>query len=230
MDAFGNVTWTQSLRLIWEQAPLAGASAAVFVIGFASAWVVVRSDIRFLIRPALWFLNTILSLVRRRRTFLFILCLIFGFNGTAMLLYMLSGIVPFLPAAICFLTGMNIAVAMLKGHTLPGVAKESPAPAEPMDGTLSEDASPAVESRPGQGCFLAICFLLVAALELPCFWLAIALGTSMEFSGVGRLTQAGMLQVILPRVVAYLEVILPVLGVSAAIEALAIRQTLGRSA
>ena len=39
--------------------------------------------------------------------------LIFGFNGTVMLLYMASGVHPGIPAAISVLTGYNIAVILL---------------------------------------------------------------------------------------------------------------------
>lgn len=233
MAPIADIAWAESWSLFWRHTPLAAASAAVFFIGFASAWVVVRSDIRFLIWFPLWFLKTITSVVRRRPSFPFIFMVIFGFNSVAMFVYMLTGMAPFLPAAICFLTGMNIAIAVLKGHTLSLGARGCAPPENPPEDSAEkpgEDGAGQGDSPPGEvslgsGCFILACFVVVLALELPCFWFSIALGTSMEFGEMGRFTSAGMMQVMLPRVLAYLRIIMPLLAVSAAAEATAIRRS-----
>ena len=87
--------------------------------------------------------------------------LIFGFNGTVMLLYMASGVHPGFPAAISLLTGYNIAVIFL-------VAGAS----EDLDGLI---VSPASGWTPGEW-VAGVCGLAVILFELPCFWYSIAMG------------------------------------------------------
>jgi len=134
--------------------------------------------------------------------------LIFGFNGTAMALYMASGVHPVLPAAISLVTGYNLSVILLvAGQTqrLNGLA-----------------ISPDTRWKPA-GRVAVLCGLAVVLLELPCFWYSIAMGIRLGQEVVaGRI---GYLQGVGIRLHAYALLILPVLFVSAVCEAIAIRGT-----
>jgi hypothetical protein len=131
---------------------------------------------------------------------------IFGFNGTAMLLYMASGFHPAIPAAVSLLTGYNIAAILL----LTGQNKDFDALA----------VSPPSGWTPPRW-VAGLCGVAVLAIELPCFWYAVAMGISLgQEIAAGR---TSYLQGINPRIQAYLLVILPALLVSAVCEAIAIR-------
>jgi hypothetical protein len=132
---------------------------------------------------------------------------IFGFNGTAMFLYMASGFHPAIPAAISLLTGFNIATILLWAG---------------MDETRQDDEPIAPPGRWMPGRRLAtVCGLAVLLIELPCFAFAIAMGIRMGQDVLsGRMTYA---QGFASRVEAYASVILPLLLVSAICETVAIR-------
>ena len=132
--------------------------------------------------------------------------LIFGFNGTVMLLYMATGVHPGFPAAISVLTGYNIAVILL------------------LAGETEDLDVPAVSAGPGwqpNKWVAAICGLAVLILELPCFWYSIAMGIRL-----GQEILAGQTSYaagIPGRLHAYALLVLPILFVSAVCEAMAIK-------
>jgi hypothetical protein len=132
--------------------------------------------------------------------------LIFGFNGIAMLLYMASGVHPGFPAAICIMTGYNMAAILL-------LAGES----EDLDGLV---VSPASGWKPGKW-VSGICGLAVLLLELPCFWYSIAMGIRLGQEILAG--QTSYVQGIPARLHAYVFLILPILLVSAVCEAIAIK-------
>ena len=185
---------------------LACGAALLFLVGVLLAFPVVKHDSTRLT----WLPLILFRLVRRmlgtRPGMTRLWSLIFGFNGTVMLLYMASGVHPGIPAAISILTGYNIAVILL-------VAAE----AEDLDGLAFSTAS---GWKPGKW-VAGICGLAVLLLELPCFWYAIAMGV-----GMGRAVaegRAGYTQALATRADAYIHLILPVLLVSAVCEVIAIR-------
>ena len=190
---------------------LACGAALLFLVGVLLAFPVVKHG-----SPRLTWLPLILFRMVRRMfgtnpgmTRLW--SLIFGFNGTAMLLYMASGVHPGFPAAISILTGYNIAAILL-------LAGES----EDLDGLA---VSPASGWKPGKW-VAGICGLAVLLLELPCFWYSIAMGIRLGQEIVAG--QTSYLQGIPARLHAYVLLILPVLLVSAVCEAIAIRGMSGR--
>lgn len=131
---------------------------------------------------------------------------IFAFNGTAMFLYMASGIRPALPAAIAFLTGFNITAILI------AAGDERSGPLNP--------AVPAGAWVPG-GRLTAFCGLAVLTLELPCFFFSTAMGIRLGAEIHGGLTT--YLAGLAPRAAAYGRVVLPLLFLSAGCETVAIR-------
>jgi len=239
--------FVESAAFVGGHFSLAGVVAVIFFLGFASAWVVVRYDLRLLIRFPLWFVSRITRVVAARPHTWFAFVLIFGFNGVAMFVYMLSGVFPLLPAAVAFLTGMNIAIVLLKGEDVERMlqrAATGPRGAEPVESTGEErppggagesaseagpegaEAGPGQAVRQGAGCLVALCFLIVMALELPCFWFSVAMGAKMDLVPFRDFTAERLRAALVPRIVAYLRVILPLLAVSAAAEAVAITSSL----
>jgi hypothetical protein len=185
---------------------LACGAALLFLVGVLLAFPVVKQGSTRLT----WLPLTLFRLVRRmlgtRPGMTRLGFLIFGFNGTVMLLYMASGVRPGIPAAISILTGYNIAVILLLAEEV----EDSDAPA----------VSPASGWTPGKW-VAGICGLAVLLLELPCFWYSIAMGIRLGQEIVGG--QTSYVQGIGARLHAYALLILPVLLVSAACEAVAIR-------
>ena len=185
---------------------LACGAALLFLVGALLAFPAVRTDSTRLT----WLPLTLFSLVRRmlgtNPGMTRLGALIFVFNGTAMLVYMASGVRPVIPAIISIVTGYNIAVILL-------VAGET----GDLDGLA---VSPCARWIPPRW-VAVLCGLAVAFLELPCFWYSIAMGIRLGQEVVaGRI---GYLQGIVPRIHAYALLILPVLFVSAVCEAIAIR-------
>ena len=99
---------------------LACGAALLFLVGVLLAFPVVKHGSTRLT----WLPLILFRLVRRMlgtspgMTRLW--SLIFGFNGTVMLLYMASGVHPGIPAAISVLTGYNIAVILLVAESCGG--------------------------------------------------------------------------------------------------------------
>ena len=124
---------------------------------------------------------------------------IFLFNGCAMFCYMMTGLIPWLPAAVVFLTGLNVVAAGMIG-------KETSPPPE-RGARLTKGA--------------ALCGLLTFLLELPCFWFAMAMGWTMtpRLPELLRGADAGGIKA---RIAAYATVLLPLLALSAAAEAYAV--------
>ena len=185
---------------------LACGTALLFLVGVLLAFPVVKHG-----SPRLTWLPSILFRMVRRMLgtnpgMTRLWSLIFGFNGSAMLLYMASGVHPGFPAAISILTGYNIAVILL-------LAGES----EDLDGLA---VSPASGRKPGKW-DAGICGLAVLLLELPCFWYSVAMGIRLGQEILAG--QTSYVQGIATRRHAYVFLILPILLVSAVCEAIAIR-------
>jgi len=181
-------------------------AALLFFLGAILAWPVARLGPgiftrfpRMLLRwVARWF-GTDPGIVRMTGV-------IFGFNGSAMFLYMASGVRPWLPQAVAVLTGFHVAVVLFSGEEGLGFP------------AAGGDRGPGWV--PGKG-FAALCGLMVLGIELPCFWYAVGMGVRL-----GREVLSGLVpypEGLVPRAQAYVLVILPLLLVSAVCEGVAIR-------
>jgi len=180
-------------------------AALLFLLGALLAWPLLKTA------PGLlsWFPRLVLGLVRKligaRPGIGRMTVVIWGFNGTAMFLYMAAGFRPWLPEAVAVLTGFNIAAVML--WTAGG-------------GEILEEPAAGDGWVPGKA-LAGLCGLTVLLLELPCFWYAVGMGIRL-----GREVASGSVpygQGLCIRAQAYAVVILPALLVSALCEAVAIR-------
>ncbi len=185
---------------------LACGAALLFLVGVLLAFPVVKHGSTRLTWLPLILFRMVRRMLGTSPGMTRLWSLIFGFNGTVMLLYMASGVHPGIPAAISLLTGYNIAVILL-------VAAE----AEDLDGLAVSAAS---GWKPGKW-VAGICGLAVLLLELPCFWYSIAMGIRLGQEIVAG--QTSYVEGIAARLHAYVLLILPVLLVSAVCEAIAIR-------
>ncbi len=181
-------------------------AALLFSLGGLLAWPAVRVGPRFLVLFPMLLFQGVLGLFGKNPGMMRMFGVIFGFNASAIFLYMASGFRPWLPEVIAVLTGFNITVIMLLG----GQGIEFTAEGGDAGGAWVP------------GTFLtALCGLAVLALELPCFCFSIGMGVSL-----GREILEGQVrygQGIVPRAEAYVLVILPLLLVSAVCEGIVIR-------
>ncbi len=185
---------------------LACEAALLFLVGVLLAFPVVKNGSTRLTWLPLILFRMVRRMLGTRPGMTRLWSLIFGFNGTVMLLYMASGVHPGIPAAISILTGYNIAVILLVA-----------AKAEDLDGLA---VSPVSGWKPGKW-VAGICGLAVLLLELPCFWYSIAMGIRLGQAIVAG--QTSYVEGITVRLHAYVLLILPTLLVSAVCEAIAIR-------
>ncbi len=189
----------QAVRFILSLTPEALLATALFFIGAGLAPLVMARRIESLLSFPRWMMQLLRAILERKPSTPTLAALIFGFNGTAIFLYMLSGVVPGIPYVIALGTGLNVALAGL-------LAREAPRPGGPRSGPLPIS--------------VRICMALTFILELPCFWYSMAMGFTMPT--VILLFQGGDPAGIGRRIHAYLTVILPILAVSAAVEAYAV--------
>lgn len=177
--------------------------AFLFGAGVLFAVPVLRWNIRPLLVTAEWFAARVARVLASGPSRLRLGLFIFGFNACAIFIYMLSGLVPYLPAVTAFMTGTNVALASLIGRKHRSEIR--------MRVHLSPSAR--------------ICMLLTFCLELPGFWYAMALGYTIT-TRIPDLVARSNLSSVQERVAAYGMVIVPVLAVSAFCEAHAIVSSL----
>jgi len=194
----------ESARFILGHTGYALAMALIFGAGAVFSFPVMRWQVRPLLFFPKWFARTLERFMAaapsRGRLALFI----FSFNGSVMLLYMLTGFVPGMPALVAFMTGLNVMLAGFMGRSKV-LSQKTVKP-------LSLSAR--------------VCAVLTFCLELPCFWYTMAMGWTMEsrLSHVWR--SAGMASA-QERIVTYAMIILPLLMISALAEAHAVVSAFG---
>ena len=178
----------------------------LFVVGLFVSWPVVHYRLHSVARLPLAVFRAILHVMGRSPSLLRMSGVIFSFNSLVMFLYMAAGFHPLLPMVLGICTGMNIGIIM-------GLGKR--------------ERETVAAMRPGPGQWIprpelaAVCAPAVLLIELPCFWLSIAMGISM-----GHAVQSGAstyLAALAVRSEAYVSVVLPLLLVSAVAETVAVR-------
>ncbi len=205
-------SFSASLRLLGQHLWLGAIAAVLFAAGVGTSAPVVRGNVRWLMALPLWLVRKVLSLVAPDFPPARVFLVIFSFNAVMICLYMLSGVLVVLPAAIAFLTGLNIGVIVLKAGDVELPSGERPlAPV-----TAEETAAPP---------WVGLCSLAVLVLELPSFWLSVGMGIGMgrTLATTGPYDWPTIVSLAYPRLHAYWMIILPVLFVSALAETAAIR-------
>ena len=204
---------TASLHLIVGHIWLSVIAALLFVVGLGTAVPVVRSDCRWLTAFPLWIVRQVLRIVGPGLPPVRVFLLIFLFNSIAIFLYMLSGVLIVVPAAVAFLTGVNIGVVVLRGGEV-----QLPSGERPL-------AAPDAGQAHAAPSWVSVCTFAVFVLELPSFWVSVGMGIGManKLSAAGGYTLASLHALLLPRIYAYLLIIVPALFISALAETAAIR-------
>jgi len=189
---------SESALFVIRHTPEAAGAALLFGAGALASLPVLRRRVGWLLVLPRWFARLVARVLAARVSHIGLAGIIFGFNGSAMSVYMLSGLVPGLPAAIAFATGLNVALAAMLGAA----------------GSLERPAQP----LPTSG---RVCAALTFLLELPCFWYSIGMGWSLRVNVLDLWRGAGWKALVEP-VRAYVVVILPILAVSALVESHAV--------
>ncbi len=212
-------SFSSSLHVLAEHTWLGAIAALLFVAGLGTAGPVVARNWRALMAGPMWIVRLVLRIIGPDLRPLRVFLAIFLFNAAAIFLYMVSGVLIVVPAAMAFLTGLNIGVVMLRAGEL-----ELPGSERPLASVLRPG-----EAAPTPG-WVNFCGLLVLLLELPCLWISVGMGIGMARNLVvpGSFTLDMMRVLLAERVHAYWMIVLPALLVSAIAETLAIRGQAGR--
>ena len=120
-----------------------------------------------------------------------------------MFVYMSTGFLPGLPWVVALWTGLNIGIICIKTPEL-----EPPFANRPPD-----DHSDGPASR-AEMLLVGACFLLVLLIELPCFWLSVAMGVTLSNVPFG----AERVELWTIRAAVYVRLIVPALLISAIAE------------
>ncbi len=203
-----------SFRLLYSHVGLGLVAAVLFGAGMLTSIPVIRRNVRGLMAFPLWVVRQVLRLIGPDFGTVRVFLTIFVFNSVAIFLYMVSGVLVVLPAAVAFLTGLNIGVIVLRAGEVELPGGERPL-AEAMDPNVQHEVAP----------WVSLCSVTVLVLELPSFWISVGLGIGMgrALTRVGQYTLANMRALLDPRVAAYVSIIVPALFLSALAETAAIR-------
>ena len=196
------------LALLSRHLRPAAYAAALFGFGIALSVPVVRLRLRAIQWLPVRLLGLVARLMGPRPTVARMAIVIWLFNSAVMFLCVAGGFHAAVPMVLCIWTGLNVAVA--SAHA----ARDGSAPWEAF-----ARAGPD-RWRPPRWLALAG-GAAVLALELPCFWLSVAMGITLGLD-VGQ-GGAAYLAALAPRAGLYAGLVVPALLVSALAESVAIR-------
>ena len=189
-----------SARLILEHTTYAVAAALLFAAGAVFSVPVLRRRIKFLLAFPRWFSALLARIIEARPSVAALALFIFAFNSVAIFVYMLFGLIPWFPVLIAFFTGLNVAAASVMGKS--AIRRVG-----------------AAADRLGTGA--RVCAGVTFLLELPCFWYAMAMAAAFDVNIVDIFMGEDAASVVV-RLRAYLQVLVPILAVSALAEAYAV--------
>ncbi|MFC1559779.1 hypothetical protein ACFL4F_01600 [Candidatus Margulisiibacteriota bacterium] len=179
----------------------------LFFIGFCSSFLVEYFNIKFLKVFPSWFIKTITKFVNPGSGFIRIFLFIFLFNSISIAVYMSSGVFVVLPFIIAFLTGMNIGISVF----IP-------------QGKVDKSFKPPARVSAGKAFKVMLFSTLVLILEVLAFSLALGMGISLAISVASNYRYIYIVNLLLLKLEAYLIVCVPVLALSAYLEASVIKR------
>ena len=193
------MSYLEALSLLWKHCWGAFGMALLFGAGMLLAIPVHRRGVRVLLyMPDLF--ACLLGHILKRTSTPRLAAFIFLFNAIAIFLYMLTGVIPYLPAATALSTGLNVALTSI-------IAQDRLPLRNPSATRLP------ITARIGA--------VLTFVLELPCLWLSLAMGMTITPNLLGLL-RGDDLAPLRARALAYALVIVPTLALSALAEAHAV--------
>lgn len=188
-----------NVSFVFDHTPQAVLMAGLFALGGAASWAALRWRVEALLAAPRFFARLLTGLLARRPGWPILALVIFTYNATAIFLYMLTGVIPWGAHAVTFLTGFSVVAA----------------------GVLAREMLPPPAAPPILSPMAQICGLLTFLLELPCFWYAMAMGSTIS-PPLWDMIASRSAAPLTPCVTAYLLVIVPTLTLSAAAEGYAI--------
>lgn len=183
----------------------------IFFAGFCCSYLVNSLKIRFLMWFPHWFIKFMSGFVGPKAAFARIFLIIFLFNSISIAVYMVSGIFVILPFIIAFLTGMNIGLTVFI----------------PPQMTI-EGYDVKVPRSAGKAFMMMLFSTFVLILEIVTFSISLGMGMSLGFGiAVAKILGPGsvlfLYELLMLRLKAYLVVCVPILAVSAYLEARVIK-------
>ena len=109
----------RSVEFLLHHTLYAGAAAVLFAAGMACATPVYQRRMERLLSFPRWVALKLRGIREKKPSVPALGLFIFAFNGVAMLVYMLLGIIPGLAALISFFTGLNVILIGLLAREMP---------------------------------------------------------------------------------------------------------------
>lgn len=201
----------EALYIIRDNIYFAWFALLIFFAGFCLSYLVDRFKIEFLLWFPHWFIRVISKHVNPKAGFIKIFLVIFLFNSVSIALYMSSGVFIIFPFIIALITGMNIGLTVfIPPHAnIEGFNVRAPKSASKM-------------------LTMMLFSTIVLVLEVITFSVALGMGMSLATavfsSGAYSIALPLFLsELLLMRLKAYLLICVPVLAVSAYLEARVIK-------
>jgi hypothetical protein len=201
----------EAVMIIKENLYFAWLALIIFFAGFCFSYPVNHFKIKILLWFPKKFMKLMAKFINPKASFARIFLIIFLFNSISIFLYMLSGLFVILPFIITFLTGMNIGLTVF----IP-----------PKSAGMGFDIR---EVHIVKNMFLMMIFsTLVIVLEILVFSVALGMGMSIALA-VSNMSNAGpaavdgaavfIAELLSIRLHAYISICVPVLAISAFMEA-----------
>jgi hypothetical protein len=196
-----------ALSLIKDNLYFTWLAMFIFFAGFCFSYIVYEFNMEFLLKFPRWFMHTLSKFIDPGKSFIAIFLIIFLFNSISIMFYMISGLFIIFPYIIAFMTGMNIGLSVF----IP--------PALDLKGYES------ISIRSHVKILKAMLFsTLVLFLEVSVFSISLGMGMSLA-SAASTITNDSfasalfLSEVLSVRMSAYTTICVPLLMISAWLEA-----------
>lgn len=198
----------ESIYVLKSNIYFAWFAMLIFFGGFCFSYLAYLFNLSLLFVFPHWFIKTMSRYVNPRSSMHKIFMAIFLFNSISILIYMLSGVLIILPFIITFITGLNIGLTVF----IP--------PQHNVDGYHIKELH-----GPLHAAKFVLFSTLVLILEVLVFSLALGMGMSLgiAINSIGGMASILIADLVFLRVIAYFAVCIPLLALSAYMEACVIK-------